>query len=143
MGIITLKEAAGGGIWNTSREAEEMAHGGRALAAESRAKSLSPTTRAEAAMRLLWGWIELRLRGISSIEEVNKVLAGGFVEDLNRRFTIPAVDPQDAHVRIHKRVDLRTTFCFRGNTDGEQRLGGAVLQSILPAASGKKSRYSP
>ena len=55
---------------------------------------------------------ELRLQGISSIEEANRVLANGFVEDLNRRFTIPAIDPQDAHVKIHSRVDLRTIFCF-------------------------------
>ena len=55
---------------------------------------------------------ELRLRGIGSIEEANNVLAGGFVQDLNRRFTIPAMDPQDAHVKIHKQVDLRTIFCF-------------------------------
>lgn len=55
---------------------------------------------------------ELRLRDISSIEEANEVLANGFVEDLNRRFTIPAIDPHDAHVKIHKRVDLRSIFCF-------------------------------
>jgi transposase len=55
---------------------------------------------------------ELRLREISGIEEANEVLANGFVEDLNRRFTIPAIDPHDAHVKIHKRGDLRTIFCF-------------------------------
>ena len=55
---------------------------------------------------------ELRLQEISSIEDANKVLANGFVGDLNRRFTIPAVDPQDAHMRIHSRVDLRAIFCF-------------------------------
>jgi transposase len=55
---------------------------------------------------------ELRLRGISNIEEANKVLANGFVEDLNRRFTIPAIDPHDAHVKVHKPMDLRTIFCL-------------------------------
>ena len=55
---------------------------------------------------------ELRLRGISSIEEANEVLANGFVKDLNRRFTVPAIDPQDAHVKIHKRTDLRAIFCY-------------------------------
>jgi len=55
---------------------------------------------------------ELRLQEISSIEDANKVLANGFVGDLNRRFTIPAIDPQDSHVRIHSRVDLRAIFCF-------------------------------
>ena len=37
---------------------------------------------------------ELRLQGISSIGEANRVLANGFVEDLNRRFTIPAIVPR-------------------------------------------------
>jgi transposase len=55
---------------------------------------------------------ELRLQGISGIDLANDVLEGGFLEDLNRRFTIPAIDSQDAHVKIHKRVDLRTIFCF-------------------------------
>jgi transposase len=55
---------------------------------------------------------ELRLQGISGIDLANDVLEGGFLEDLNRRFTVPAIDPQDAHVKIHKRVDLRKIFCF-------------------------------
>jgi hypothetical protein len=55
---------------------------------------------------------ELRLQGINSIAEANQVLANGFVKDLNRRFTVPAIDPQDAHAKIHKNVDLRTIFCF-------------------------------
>jgi transposase len=55
---------------------------------------------------------ELRLQGISGIDLANDLLEGGFLEDLNRRFTVPAIDPQDAHVKIHKRVDLRTIFCF-------------------------------
>jgi len=55
---------------------------------------------------------ELRLQDIISIDAANDMLEGGFLEDLNRRFTVPAIDPQDAHVKIHKRVDLRTIFCF-------------------------------
>jgi hypothetical protein len=55
---------------------------------------------------------ELRLQEINSIEEANKVLRNGFVGDLNRRFTVQAINPQDAHVKLHKRVDLRSIFCF-------------------------------
>ena len=44
--------------------------------------------------------------------EANEVLANGFVEDLNRRFSVAPVEPGDAHVRIPKTVDLRTIFCF-------------------------------
>jgi len=55
---------------------------------------------------------ELRLREISRIPEANEVLAKGFVQGLNRRFSIPPIDPEDAHVRIPKTVDLHTIFCF-------------------------------
>ena len=55
---------------------------------------------------------ELRLREVSDIEAANAVLEGGFVEDLNHRFTIAPVDPEDAHVQIPKTVDLRKIFCF-------------------------------
>ena len=55
---------------------------------------------------------ELRLRGISSIQEANQLLQGGFVEQLNRKFAIPPRDPQDAHVPLLPAVDLRTIFCF-------------------------------
>jgi len=55
---------------------------------------------------------ELRLQGISGIDFANDVLEGGFLDDLNRRFTRAAIDPQDAHVKMHKRTELRTIFCF-------------------------------
>jgi molybdenum-dependent DNA-binding transcriptional regulator ModE len=55
---------------------------------------------------------ELRLGGISSIAEANELLQGGFVEKLNRKFSIPPRDPQDAHVPLLPGVDLRCIFCF-------------------------------
>ena len=55
---------------------------------------------------------ELRLREICDIDVANDVLDFDFLEDLNRRFTVPPVDDQDAHVKVHERVDLRTIFCF-------------------------------
>jgi hypothetical protein len=56
---------------------------------------------------------ESRLQGIRGIEAANDVLESGFLEDLHRPFTVPAIDPHDAHVKIHTRVDLRTYFCFK------------------------------
>jgi len=55
---------------------------------------------------------ELRLRGISSIEEANQVLQAGFVQQLNRKFAVPPRDPEDAHVPLLPGVDLRSIFCF-------------------------------
>jgi len=56
---------------------------------------------------------ELRLQDICGIDMANDVLEHGFLEDLNHRFTIPPIDPQDAHVKLLKRVDLRAIFCFQ------------------------------
>lgn len=52
---------------------------------------------------------ELRLEGISDIEEANKLLSGGFDEDLNRRF---AIDPQEAadYHRSAPSLDLASVF---------------------------------
>jgi hypothetical protein len=55
---------------------------------------------------------QLRLRDVSSIAAANAVLEGGFLEDLNRRITVSPLEAQDAHVKINKRVNLRTIFCF-------------------------------
>ena len=52
------------------------------------------------------------LRGISGIDLANDVVESGFLEDLNRRFTVPAVDVEDAHVKGGKKMDLRTIFCI-------------------------------
>ena len=55
---------------------------------------------------------ELRLQGIRSIPRANKLLEGGFLQQLNRKFAIPPRDPQDAHVPLLPGVDLRAIFCF-------------------------------
>lgn len=55
---------------------------------------------------------ERRLRGISGIDLANDVLEGGFLEDLNCRITVPAIAPEDAQVKVDKKMDLRTIFCF-------------------------------
>ena len=43
--------------------------------------------------------------------EAHEVFAKGFAQDLNRRFSIPPIDSEDAHVRIPRTMDLRTIFC--------------------------------
>ena len=55
---------------------------------------------------------QLRLMDVSSIDAATDVLEGGFLEDLNLRFTVAPLEAQDAHVKINRRVDLSTIFCF-------------------------------
>jgi transposase len=54
---------------------------------------------------------ELRLEGISSIEEANDLLAGGFDRDLNNGFAIEPREKADYH-RAASPYDLQTVFCI-------------------------------
>lgn len=55
---------------------------------------------------------EMRLRQISTIEEANRLLHEYFINDLNRRFSIPAKSEEDRHVALLNK-DLSPIFCFR------------------------------
>ena len=55
---------------------------------------------------------ELRLRGVTTIEGTNDVLAGGFVEQLNAKFARPPAAKEDAHRPLAADVDLAEVFCF-------------------------------
>lgn len=55
---------------------------------------------------------ELKLLEIRTIEGANKVLCGGFIDDLNKRFAKEALNPEDFHVPAGNAVDLRTVFCY-------------------------------
>lgn len=62
---------------------------------------------------------ELRLRGITTIEDANALLANGFVDQLNEKFARPAAKARDLHCRLPKDIDLRDVFCF----DHERTVG--------------------
>ncbi|MBI5575193.1 MAG: ISNCY family transposase [Deltaproteobacteria bacterium] len=55
---------------------------------------------------------ELALLGIKTIPEANEVLQNSFVEDLNRRFAVPPVDPADAHRPLAAGETLAGIFCW-------------------------------
>lgn len=55
---------------------------------------------------------ELRLRGATRIEEANLILQGGFTEKLNRKFSHPALDPEDFHVALRPSQHLCDILCF-------------------------------
>lgn len=57
---------------------------------------------------------ELMLRGIKTIDDANKVLLGGFIDELNRKFEKPARNPESAH-RPLGNIDLNQVFCWEYN----------------------------
>lgn len=55
---------------------------------------------------------ELKLKGITTIEQANELLDNGFVEALNDKFAKPPASEQDFHRPVPKKLDLREVFCF-------------------------------
>lgn len=55
---------------------------------------------------------ELALRGINTIDGANQLLAGGFVDALNKKFAKPARDTQDYHRRVPRGLRLHEVFSF-------------------------------
>lgn len=58
---------------------------------------------------------ELRLAGISTIEEANRYLWEDFLPRFNERFAVAAEDPQDVHVRCPEDTKLEEIFCFEAS----------------------------
>jgi hypothetical protein len=56
---------------------------------------------------------ELRLRGISTIQEANKFLESHYIREFNRRFSIKALNKGDFHRAIPKWIDLKKILCIR------------------------------
>ena len=54
---------------------------------------------------------ELRLAGISTIEEANRFLEKTYLPKMNRKFSRPAAQPEDAHVPLGT-VNLTTIMCL-------------------------------
>lgn len=57
---------------------------------------------------------ELKLKGISSISDANKILADYFVDDLNKRFSHSPANSKSAHRPVGK-IDLNQIFCLEYN----------------------------
>ncbi len=55
---------------------------------------------------------ELGLSGIASLAAANRLLANGFVDTLNAKFSIAPLEAQDSHRPLPKDLDLDEVFCF-------------------------------
>jgi transposase len=58
---------------------------------------------------------ELKLRGVTTIEGANELLAEGFTDKLNEKFAVPAKVEEDYHRRVPSELDLAHVFCFEEN----------------------------
>jgi hypothetical protein len=56
---------------------------------------------------------ELRLAGVSSIQEANPFLRSTYLPAINERFAKQATHPEDAHAPLVNKIDLRDVFCFQ------------------------------
>lgn len=55
---------------------------------------------------------ELRLKGIKTIEDANKRLQGGFIDNLNRKFMKSPASVEDAHVALLDGQNLDDILCW-------------------------------
>jgi len=55
---------------------------------------------------------EMRLRGISTIDDANRFLEMEYLSSINRKFSKQPTSRDDAHVPVFKRQDFRNVFCF-------------------------------
>src|SRR5260370_5145759 len=74
---------------------------------------------------------ELRMRGITTVEEANRFLRESYIAELNRKFSVPAAQPESAFVPASGR-DLGRIFSVRQervvNPDNTVRLSNRTLQ---------------
>jgi transposase len=56
---------------------------------------------------------ELRLAGINAIPAANQFLQTSYLPTINSRFAKQAAYPEDAHVALLSKIDLRDIFCYQ------------------------------
>lgn len=75
---------------------------------------------------------EFRLKGSNTIDEANKLLTRGFVDNLNAKFAKAPADPKDRHRPVDKKTDLAAIFCYEYqrniNNDYTVRFKGRLFQ---------------
>jgi transposase len=54
----------------------------------------------------------LKLNGITCVEDANRFLQNGFMDELNQKFAKTPLDSTDAHRPVPKGMDLAQVFCF-------------------------------
>jgi len=119
---------------------------GRALAELGIVSIAAQSPEAKGRIERAWGTcqdrlvVELRLAGATDLESANRVLAR-FVLRFNRRFAVPAANPEPAWRPLPAEVSLEAVCCLKYRRvvarDNTIRAGATILQ--LPARSGSRS----
>lgn len=119
---------------------------GRALAELGITSIAARSPQAKGRIERAWGTfqdrlvVELRLAGAADIAAANRVLAR-FVGRFNRRFAVPAADPEPAWRAVPAEVSLEAVCCLKYRRvvarDDTVRAGATILQ--LPARSGGRT----
>ncbi|GEM_PF-6704188 len=65
---------------------------------------------------------ELRLRGISAIDEANKFLDNYYLREFNRKFSIKSLNKEDLHRPIPKWIDLKKNTLHKDGAHSKERL---------------------
>jgi transposase len=122
-------------------------HLGRAFAELGIGSIAAHSPQAKGRVERLWGTLqdrlvsELRIAKVDDRDGANTYLAG-YLSRHNRRFTVPAVDPEPAWRKLPKgsRIDRVCCFKYRRTVarDGTVRAGATILQ--LPAKKNGRSR---
>ena len=120
---------------------------GRAFAELGIGSISAHSPQAKGRVERLWGTLqdrlvaELRLAGIDDRDGANTFLAR-YLPRHNRRFTVPAADPEPAWRRLPKGTRIERICCFKYrrtvSRDGTVRAGAMILQ--LPAGENGRSR---
>ena len=76
---------------------------------------------------------ELGLRRVTSLEGASQLLREGFIDGVNRRFAKPAASACDFHRPVPSRSRAGGHLRYRGDEAGQQRLGGQMGRSLVPA----------
>jgi hypothetical protein len=118
---------------------------GRALTELGIVSIAAQSPQAKGRIERAWGTfqdrvVELRLAGAADLEAANRVLAR-FVPRFNRRFAVPAANPEPAWRPLPTDLSLDQVCCLKYRRvvarDNTVRAGATILQ--LPARSGSRS----
>jgi hypothetical protein len=86
---------------------------------------------------------EMRLRGISSIEEANLFLPS-YLEEHNKQFGVTPLNPSDAHRPLNHDLDLTRILCKRSTRKVTKNLevswGNRILQIQAPGRANRLKR---
>jgi hypothetical protein len=109
---------------------------------------LANSPQAKGRVERLWGTCqdrlvkELRLAGAATIEQANEVLERQFLPWFNRRCTVAAASPNDAHRPVGAKLDVAAILSHQEvrtvANDYTIRLEGRVYQLLAPAWPGER-----